>query len=438
MNTVTIFSEDEFAVLNHLRQAGTLEVNELAKQTGLDQSKVMAVATVMAERGFVEISEREREEIIPDEGAAKLLDAGLPESRAARMLVDAGGELPMESVVSWASENGIAIHEVMRWGQARGWLQKKKAANWTPENKQFAVALTAAGTGSVGKPQDDEKAVKQALSGRVFVDELGAHGLDEGKVAALLANRASLARIKRRSARTLELSPAGAAALEAAGDARVERNLLTSEDLRSGAWREISLRPYDVSLPARKIFPAKTHPLRKIIDETRRAFLEMGFTEVVSPMVESAFWNFDALYQPQDHPARDMQDTFYMADPARLPLPDAETVDRVRLTHQDGWETGSQGWGYTWDPEQARRVVMRTHTTAATIRALARHPKPPLKVFCVGWTYRNESISYKHLPVFHQVDGVVIDEEANLATLLGTLREFYRKMGFDKVKFKPA
>src|SRR6185295_11335965 len=135
MNTVTIFSEDEFAVLNHLRQAGTLEVNELAKQTGLDQSKVMAVATVMAERGFVEISEREREEIIPDEGANKLLDAGLPESRAARMLVDAGGELPMESVVSWASENGIAIHEVMRWGQARGWLQKKKAANWTPENK---------------------------------------------------------------------------------------------------------------------------------------------------------------------------------------------------------------------------------------------------------------------------------------------------------------
>ncbi len=83
-------------------------------------------------------------------------------------------------------------------------------------------------------------------------------------------------------------------------------------------------------------------------------------------------------------------------------------------------------------------MVLRTHTTAATIRALAAHPEPPFKCFCVGWTYRNETISYKHLPVFHQVDGIVIDESANLSTLLGTLSAFYNKMGFDKVRFKPA
>jgi phenylalanyl-tRNA synthetase alpha chain len=198
------------------------------------------------------------------------------------------------------------------------------------------------------------------------------------------------------------------------------------------------LRKYDIALPSRVLIPAKTHPLRKIMEETRRAFLEMGFTEAASPMVESAFWNFDALFQPQDHPARDMQDTFYMAEPERLELPEDAVVERVSQTHENGWQTGSQGWGYHWDPEQARRAVLRTHTTAATIRALARHPEPPLKVFCVGWTFRNETISYKHLPVFHQVDGIVIDKEANLSTLLGTLSEFYRKMGFDKVKFKPA
>jgi phenylalanyl-tRNA synthetase alpha chain len=247
-----------------------------------------------------------------------------------------------------------------------------------------------------------------------------------------------VARIRKRTERTFTLTETGAAAVDAAGQAKIERNILTSEDLRSGAWRDITLRGYDITLSARTVFPIKTHPLRKIIEETRRAFLEMGFTEVVSPMVESAFWNFDALYQPQDHPARDMQDTFYMAEPDRLSLPDPTTVERVKRTHEDGWETGSQGWGYRWDAEEARRVVLRTHTTAATIRALAQHPAPPLKVFCVGWTYRNESISYKHLPVFHQVDGVVIDKDANLSSLLGTLREFYRKMGFDKVKFKPA
>jgi phenylalanyl-tRNA synthetase alpha chain len=164
----------------------------------------------------------------------------------------------------------------------------------------------------------------------------------------------------------------------------------------------------------------------------------MGFTEVVSPMVESAFWNFDALFQPQDHPARDMQDTFYMREPAEAPLPDAKVVEPVRRTHEDGWETGSEGWGYTWNPERSKQVVLRTHTTAATIRALAANPHPPGKFFCVGWTYRNETISFKHLPVFHQVDGIIVDEEANLASLMGTLQEFYSKMGFGRVKFKPA
>jgi phenylalanyl-tRNA synthetase alpha chain len=83
-------------------------------------------------------------------------------------------------------------------------------------------------------------------------------------------------------------------------------------------------------------------------------------------------------------------------------------------------------------------VVLRTHTTAATIRALARHPEAPYKAFCVGWTHRNETLSFKHLPVFHQVDGIIIDEHANLSTLLGTLKAFYQKMGFEGVRFKPA
>src|SRR5262249_27561182 len=149
---------------------------------------------------------------------------------------------------------------------------------------------------------------------------------------------------------------------------------------------------------------AKAHPLRKIIEQTRTAYLEMGFTEVVSPMIESSFWNFDALFQPQDHPARDMQDTFYMDEPATTALPgDSALVDRVRRAHEDGGDTGSEGWGYKWSPERAKQIVLRTHTTASTIRALARHPEPPFKAFCVGWVCRNETMSYKHLPVFHQV-----------------------------------
>src|SRR4029079_5442093 len=179
-------------------------------------------------------------------------------------------------------------------------------------------------------------------------------------------NRPELAKIKTRTERLLSISQPGADAFNSRVRKVIERNTLTPDDLESGAWRELKLRPYDVTLAAKDVYPAKIHPLRKIIEQTRRAFLEMGFAEVASPMVESAFWNFDALFQPQDHPARDMQDTFYMRDPAEAPLPGEkhspailagknagqdgpamlDIVERVRRTHEDGWETGSEGWGY--------------------------------------------------------------------------------------------
>lgn len=433
-----ILTEVEHIILNTLGRAGALELERLVRDANLNDSQVMAAALELQRRGLIAVREAEREELIPDEGAAQLISNGLPERRAATRLEQQGGEMPIEDLISWTEEQGIAVNEVLRWGQTRGWLQKKERAESTKEKKLFNIVLTDAGRSALHAPQDDERALHVAISERTYLDQLNTAEFDLKNVRKLLANREGVARIKKRTQRSFEITATGTALLDSGIKARVERNALTSEDIQTGRWREISLRKYDISLPARKVFPAKIHPLRKIMEETRRTFLEMGFTETVSPMVESAFWNFDALYQPQDHPARDMQDTFYMAEPSRLELPADEIVERVRRTHEDGWETGSQGWGYRWDTEQARRVVLRTHTTASTIRALARHPEPPLKTFTVGWTFRNETISFKHLPVFHQVDGIVIDREANLSTLLGTLSEFYRKMGFDRVKFKPA
>jgi phenylalanyl-tRNA synthetase alpha chain len=437
MNSDEILNEVELAILKLLRE-GAMEMDAIAKTAGLNQSQVLAAGIELQQRGLVNLSEAERQEIIPEEGAADLISKGLPERRASDALKSAGGEMSLEDLMAWAAEHDIAVNEVLRWGQTRGWLKKMRIEDSAEGKKRFKVILTDEGRSALGAQQDDERALQQSQANRLFLDQLADLNINPDSVSKLLASREGVARIKKRTQRTLKITDAGIALLDSGTTVRVERNTLTADDIQTGRWREISLRQYDIGLPARVVFPAKTHPLRKIMEETRHAFLEMGFTEAASPMVESAFWNFDALYQPQDHPARDMQDTFYMAEPARLELPDADLVHRVSQTHENGWETGSQGWGYRWDPEQARRAVLRTHTTAATIRALARHPEPPLKVFCVGWTFRNETISYKHLPVFHQVDGIVIDKEANLSTLLGTLSEFYRKMGFDKVKFKPA
>ena len=416
------------AIWRALAEHGPAEVSALMAATGQDQSQVALVAHEGQEAGFVAVEERALDEVDPAEDAAAQLAQGLPERRGARILAEAGGSLPMPQVVAAAKEAGIPLNEIVKWGQARGWIDRENG-------KPPLLRLTDAGRAALDSPQPDELAVQAALAGQPHLQEMG---LDVAAVQELLARRPTLARLRPRVRRVLSLTPAGQAAWAAGPAIRVEKSQLSAEDLRSGAWREIDLRPYDVTLPGPRVIATRLHPVRRIIEQTRRAFLELGFEEVASPTVESAFWNFDALFQPQDHPARDMQDTFYMADPQEARLPDPAVVEAVRAAHENGGNTGSTGWGYRWSPDRARQNVLRTHTTAASIQALARHPAPPYKAFCVGWAYRNETLSYKHLPVFHQVDGIVIDEGANLATLLGTLSAFYRKMGFEKVTFKPA
>ncbi|MBD3160559.1 MAG: phenylalanine--tRNA ligase subunit alpha, partial [Candidatus Eisenbacteria bacterium] len=255
----------------------------------------------------------------------------------------------------------------------------------------------------------------------------------------LLKGRNAWCELRRKVRRRLHLEPAGREALEAGLQTVEEVTQLTPELIASGRWREVRLRSYDVGLATDPVHPGKRHPLQRILDETRRVYLEMGFQEIVSPLAESAFWDFDALFQPQDHPAREMQDTFYLEAPGEVPLPeDSDLVDRVRRVHEDGGETGSIGWQYRWEEARARKTVLRTHTTATTVRALAADPTTPRRVFCVGRVFRRETIDYKHLPIFYQVDGIVIDPDASFANLLGTLGAFYRRMGFPQFQFRPA
>ncbi|MBV1768192.1 MAG: phenylalanine--tRNA ligase subunit alpha, partial [Methanobacterium sp.] len=168
----------------------------------------------------------------------------------------------------------------------------------------------------------------------------------------------------------------------------------------------------------------------------RNIFLNMGFTESRGPILESAFWNFDSLFQPQDHAAREMQDTFYIKNPSTSRLPEEGLVDKVKQVHEDGARTGSEGWCYHWDKDVARQSVLRTHTTCVSARFLKENP-PPLKMFSIGRVFRRETITYKHLPEFNQVEGIVAADEVNFRNLLGILKEFYKKLGFE-VRFRPA
>ncbi len=206
---------------------------------------------------------------------------------------------------------------------------------------------------------------------------------------------------------------------------------LTRELLLSKGWKNRPLRRYGLSAPAGAKLPARRHPICRLRERVRTIFVEMGFEEMEGPLAESAFWNFDALFQPQDHPARDLADTFYLPGGSRLPA--HELVDAVRKSHE-------KGWGYSWDAATAGQSVLRTHTTAVSARTLhARRADPaPRKFFSIGKVFRNEATDYKHLAEFFQVEGIVSWEGATFGHLLGTLKSFYSKLGFEKIRFRPS
>jgi phenylalanyl-tRNA synthetase alpha chain len=217
-------------------------------------------------------------------------------------------------------------------------------------------------------------------------------------------------------------------------DLREETGTLTRDQIISGAWKTANLRKYDVTKLPKKAWPGKIHPYQRIIGEMREILLEMGFEELYGGIVQQSFWNFDALFQPQDHPAREMQDTFYLGE--TLPLP--KGYEKVKAMHISGGDTSSTGWGGSWKEEKAEQCVLRTHTTSLSIQYLARHPNPPVKAFAVGRVYRRETIDTTHLAEFEQLEGIVMDENVTFGNLLGILREFYNRMGFESVRFKPS
>jgi phenylalanyl-tRNA synthetase alpha chain len=415
---VTRLPEIEYRILAALEAGKTLPVADIVKQTGTDQSLVMAGATLLAQRGLVVVAEESQEEFsLTDEG--KLAASGFPERKALATLKADGGVANLSELPKLLGKDDIRAE--VKWLTRKGWCTRDAGV----------LAVGPSGEAALNAKGADESFVeKLAELGQATESELAATGADVKAALELLKGRNELLKRKKRVSRKLSLTETGAT-LKASGiEPAVEVNQLTPEILASGKWRDVVFRKYDPALATAPKYPGKEHPLQRVIQEIRQAFFEMGFEEVASPTVDTAFWVFDALFQPQDHPAREMQDTFYVADPKHGRLPDDKLVQAVARTHENGGDTGSTGWRYKWDIEKARQLVLRTHTTSASIRALAANPKPPRKVFCIGKTFRREATDQTHLAEFMQIDGIIIDEQATLA--------FYKKMGAEEVRFRPS
>ena len=289
---------------------------------------------------------------------------------------------------------------------------------------------------------EDEISISKQISVRSeFISSLS-----EGPVAKLklddemvshFLGRKGLILINEETSRSWSLTDAGSS-IEQSELEHVEMiGEVTPELLQSENWRGAKFKPFDVNSPAPIPMGGRPHPMQALIERIRQVFLEMGFSEIEGDFVQSAGWNMDALYIPQSHPARTMQDTFYLSEPSEIDV-DEHYLDLWSKVHEHGHDTGSKGWGGSFDKDESRKSLLRTHTTVNTVRHIAENPDEPSRVFGIGRVFRQETIDRTHLPEFHQIEGIIHEEEASLPMLITTLKTFYSKMGYPDVRVRPA
>ncbi|XP_039129249.1 phenylalanine--tRNA ligase alpha subunit, cytoplasmic [Dioscorea cayenensis subsp. rotundata] len=217
---------------------------------------------------------------------------------------------------------------------------------------------------------------------------------------------------------------------------------LTREHIQRGDWKQLKFKEYNLSAQVQPIQIGYVQPLLEVKEEIQNIFLQMGFEEMpTNNYVESSFWNFDALFQPQQHPARDSHDTFFLKVPSTTKQLPEDYLERVKQVHQSGGY-GSKGYEYDWKREEAEKNLLRTHTTAVSTRMLYKLAQQksfvPKRYFSIDRVFRNEAVDRTHLAEFHQIEGLICDRGLSLGDLLGVLEDFFSRLGMTKLRFKPA
>ena len=411
----------ERRILALLRESGgvALGVQDLLDQTGwTDQAHVVGAAMGLVEKEYASVKEDESSKVRLGSEGIRALQEGLLEKRLMDWLTSVEPEQRTMAALSAAfdkSESGPGV------GLLRG--------------------LGAVIESGVLVFSDQNRAEQEIGHRMEFIQSIAdTHVLvtDSNKdMVAHFTNRRDLIEVENSITRSwkasqagLDLNPEDLVQSEQIGE-------LTPDILQGESWRDKEFKPFDIHAPAPIPLGGRPHPLQSLIDRIRAVFLEMGFSEITGNYVQSAGWNMDALFIPQDHPARTMQDTFYLAEPETIDV-DEHHLRQWADVHESGGSTTSQGWGGSFDLNESKKALLRTHTTVNTVRHIADHPSRPSRVFGVGRVFRQETIDRTHLPEFHQIEGIIHEEKASLPMLITTLRTFYSKMGYSDVRVRPA
>ncbi len=217
-----------------------------------------------------------------------------------------------------------------------------------------------------------------------------------------------------------------------------EFSVLTPEMLATGSWKNGNFRPFGVVAPSKRLIPGRFNAYSEYLKWVKDKLTSLGFEEFDGPLVENEFWNGDALFMPQFHSARDIHDVYYIKEPRHAKKIEEPWLSQVAKTHENGWNTGSRGWGYSFDHEFTRRQVLRSQGTVLSAHQLTK-AKNPGKYFGIVRCFRYDQVDATHGADFYQTEGIVVGDDVNLRNLLGLLKMFAEEIaGAEEVKYVPG
>ena len=427
-------SPNEAALLRAAPEGRPFQVEDLLDACGLREAQGEPAAEALVARGLTEREEAVVVRLVIGELGVVQAKEGVPELRMRAKLE--GGPQPLAEVQALPGVDRAVVGSAFGGLKKAGLIQVAGGQvtaidhpGWAVHQARQDLLQRLASLGDAGIAFEDlEDGLRDDVEARLPGKR--------GKVKDALFER-----IEERT-RTYRLTESGQVARRELGDARRQAARLTPEMLKDGSWRDVEFRRFNLAEPP-PLSIGRKDPYRAFLDTVKTKLLSLGFDEMSGPLVETEFWNTDALFLPQFHPARDIHDVYFIEEPGTGEFAYAREVEggaleAVAREHEGRGPSGSRGWSYDFDRERTKRLALRSQGTALSARWL-RRLKLPGKYFGMARCFRYDTVDATHAPDFFQVEGIVASESTSFRHLLGLLKVFAQEVARAKeVMYVPA
>jgi len=405
----------ERAVLPYLKEKN---ITKIAEKSGLNKAGVLRAIEFLSNKKVISLKFIEKNMIVLGNNGLVYLQNGLPERNLLKLL-DEKKILPLQDAMRLSKLNE---HE---FKAALGALKRK--------------ALIRIENGKIILGAKKEEIIKKMFE-ESFIEtlprELESLAPEEKFAFQQLLLRKDIVRAEKVSTPEFSLTGVGEKVIKA--DLKKASDLveeLTPDMLKKDSWKGKKFRRYDVESPVPQIFGGKRQPYVEFLQNVRNKLVALGFEEMSGELVESEFWNFDALFQPQFHVARDWTSTYFVKNKLPNEKIDRKIIESVKKQHESSWN-------YKWDEEKANNKLLRPQGTVLSARQLASNLsqlKIPGKYFSIARCYRPDVVDATHLSEFNQVEGIIVKENLTIKNLFAVLEMFAREVaGAREIMLRPS